>query len=218
MWLKLTAPAAGNLSLWTNVFYVDGARADPLVRVPADLGRTGVWQKLTATIVPDAGKEVSFVGVYLMAEGFRGEALVDGIQLVDGGVPLSVPLLREAPAGAGENELGARLRASPILGAGPGKERVVATVDNEYLVIATRYGALGLVLYLALWAVVFVRSWRGRIAGAGDEGAASAAPCLTVAATVAALLVFNLVAGVFLHRQLMWVFWPLAGVALRHAA
>jgi hypothetical protein len=38
-----------------------------------------------------------------------------------------------------------------------------------------------------------------------------------VAATVAGLLVFNLVAGSFLHLQLMALFWTLAGVALAPA-
>jgi hypothetical protein len=68
---------------------------------------------------------------------------------------------------------------------------------------------IGLAVYLALWAAVLWTMLRGFGRGRG----ASAALRIAMAATVAGLLVFNLVAGSFLHLQLMGLVWPLAGVA-----
>src|SRR5262249_28080280 len=64
LWLKLPAPVEGELSLWVNVYYADGSRSDPIARVPVDTARTGVWQRVTATVQPAAGQQVTFAGVY----------------------------------------------------------------------------------------------------------------------------------------------------------
>jgi O-antigen ligase len=210
--VKLTGPIDGDLSLYANIFYADGTRSDPHVRVSADPTRLGAWQELSAPIEPEAGRVVTFVGVYLMGEGFRGEALVDGFALHDGAAAVNFASLRESPAVLSGAAGAARLRQSPLLGVGPAKaEPAQATVtDNEYLLIVSRYGLVGLVLYLALWGSVFATMWHGLRGGARN---AAAALRLTVAATVAGLLIFNLAAGSFLHLQLMALFWPLAGVA-----
>ncbi len=215
--VKLAGPIDGDLSLYANVFYADGARSDPHVRVPVDPTRVGVWQELTARIEPEAGRTVTYVGVYLMADGFRGEALVDGFALHDGAEPVRFPSLVETPPTLAGSDAAARLRRSLLLGAGPAKAEpeLTAPTDNEYLLIAERYGIVGLLLYLALWGAVLVAMWRGL---RGGGGGAPAALRLTVAATVAGLLVFNLVAGSFLHLQLMGLLWPLAGVAAARCA
>ena len=210
--VKLVAPIDGDLSLYANVFYADGARSDPHVRVSANPTRLGEWQILRAPIEPEAGRIVTFVGVYLMGEGFRGEALVDGFALYDGTAPVNFVSLTEGPPVLSDSDASSRLRESPLLGVGPAKaDPAQATVtDNEYLLIVSRYGLVGLLLYLTLWGAVFATMWRGLRQGARG---ATAALRLTMAATVAGLLVFNLVAGSFLHLQLMGLFWPLVGVA-----
>ncbi|MGH2602934.1 MAG: hypothetical protein ACRDJ9_26550, partial [Dehalococcoidia bacterium] len=210
-WVKLPGSVSGDLSLWVNVYYADGGRSDPHARIAIDTSRTGVWQQVSAPVAPEAGRFVTYVGVYLMGEGFQGEALLDGVELVEGGQPLDFAALREASPPAVGLDAGARLRESPVVGGGPGKAAETGAVDNEYLTIAARYGLLGLAIYLALWAATALAAWRGfRRASGGATGAL----CLTVTAGVAAFLVFNLVAGSFLHLQLMGLFWPLAGVAV----
>lgn len=210
VWVKLLPSAAGDLSLYTNLYYADGTRADPHSRVAVDGTRPGVWQRVTAPVTPDPSRRITYAGVYLMAEGFTGEALLDGFELVDGTLPLSFPLLRES-AGDGGSGTGARLRESPLLGVGPRKAEGVTPVDNEYLTIASRYGLVGLALYLALWSGVFLAAWRRLRHPAPPSALALRA---TVAAGVIGLLLFNVVAGSLLHLQLMGIFWPLAGVAL----
>jgi hypothetical protein len=215
VWVKLPEPVSGDLSLWTNVYYADGSRSDPHTRTAVDTSRTGAWQEIVAPIRPDPDRTVTFVGVYLMGENFRGEALVDGFQLVDGETPASFASLRVAPPSAGGLDTGATLRESPVFGGGPAKAETSGALDNEYLTIATRYGLLGLTLYLALWAAIAVAAWRGI---RRSTGGAATAICLMMLSVVAGFLVFNLVAGSFLHLQLMGLFWPLAGVTVACAA
>jgi O-antigen ligase len=215
LWVKLPAAVSGDLSLWTNVYYADGTRSDPHTTVAVVTNRIGEWQQLVAPIRPDPERTVTFVGVYLMGEDFRGEALADGFQLVDGEAPVDFESLRVAPPSVGGLDTGATLRESPVFGGGPAKAGITGTLDNEYLTIAGRYGLLGLALYLTLWGAVAVTAWRGARRTAGS---AATALCLTVLTAVAAFLVFNLVAGSFLHLQLMGLFWPLAGVAAACAA
>ncbi|MGE3600663.1 MAG: O-antigen ligase family protein [Dehalococcoidia bacterium] len=210
LWVKLSGPVSGDLSLWTNVYYADGTRSDPHSRPLVDTSRIGEWQQLVASIRPDPDRTVTFVGVYLMGENFRGEALVDGFQLVNGDAPADFATLSVAPPSVGAQDTGAILQESPVFGGGPAKAETTGTLDNEYLTIAGRYGLLGLALYLTLWGAVAATAWRGVRRTAG--GAATAL-CLTVLTTIAGFLVFNLVAGSFLHLQLMGLFWPLAGVA-----
>ena len=188
-------------------------RSDQHARLPVDHGRIGVWQRLSALIRPEPGRHITYVGVYLMARDFRGEALVDGFELVDGSIPLSFPSLHEAPPSSVGLEAEARLRRSPLIGVGPRKAERAGSTDNEYLTIATRYGLLGAALYLALWGATFVAASRGAQPSPTRSGAVPAL-CLTVTAAIGAFLMFNLVAGSLLHMQLMAVFWPLAGVAL----
>lgn len=212
VWVRLLRPASGHLDLYANLIYTDGSRADPLTRIPVDMSRIGVWQKVSLGILPPAGQQFSFLGVYVVSGDFAGEALLDGFQLVDGPVPLSFALTREAPP---SDTLGfnpeARLRRSPLLGVGPEKGAQGGSVDDEYLVIAARYGLLGIVIYLALYLGTLTLALRAYLRA--REPAARALAGLT-AATFVALLIFNLTAGSFLELQLMAIVWLLAGVAL----
>ena len=152
VWVKLLQPASGTLELYANVVYTDGDRADPLTRIAADMNKVGVWQKVTLGILPASGKEVSFMGIYVIGRGFRGQALVDGFQLVDGPVPLSFAITGEAPSldAYGFNPE-ANFRRSPLIGVGPAKAEQGGAVDDEYLLYAARYGLIGIAIYLALY-------------------------------------------------------------------
>ena len=165
-----------------------------------------MWQRLTIAITPEPGRRIDFIGVYLLSDSFRGEAYADGFALVDGDLPVTFPGLPEAEGtGVGGLDAGAQFRRSPVFGAGPRKAERAGALDNEYLLVAARYGLAGLTAYLFLWAAVMVVSVRG--AGAAPVRAA-------IAAAVAGFLVFNLVAGSLYHLQLMGLFWPLAGATL----
>lgn len=204
VWVKLTARAEGDLSLYTNVYYADGDRQDPYARVAADPSAVGVWQRLTLTIMPDPGRSTDFIGVYLLSDGFTGEAYADGFELVDGSLPVTFAGLPEA----GDAALGgsAAFRRSPVLGVGPQKAAGETVVDNEYLLVAGRYGAVGLAAYLLLWGGAIVMALR-----AFRRGVRAAA---AIAAVAVGLLIFDLAAGSLYHLQLMGVFWPVAGALL----
>ena len=206
VWVKLPGPARGEVFLYTNVLYANGERQDPYARVAADGALSGVWQQLSITITPQPGRQVDFLGVYLLSDDFTGEVHADEFALVDTGVP---------PGGAGGPEVtgsaglgldaGAQFRRSPVFGVGPGKAAGAAVVDNEYLLVAARYGVVGLAAYLFVWAAALLMAVRR---------ARSRPVAAAIAGVVLGLLVFNLVAGSLYHLQLMGVFWPLAGLAL----
>lgn len=215
-WVKLQRAETGQLELYANVIYTDGSRADPLTRIPADMSRIGVWQKVSLGILPPADKTVAFLGVYVVSEGFSGEALLDGFELVDGPVPLSFAITREAPP---SDTLGfnpeAKLRRSPIIGVGPEKGEQGSSLDDEYLLYAARYGIVGILLYLALYIGTLALAVR---AAARARGVASRRLAVLVAATIVAFLIFNVTAGSFYELQLMAIFWLLAGAALGSTA
>jgi len=212
VWIKLPRAEPGALELYANVVYSDGDRADPLTRIPADMSRIGVWQKVSLGILPPAGKTLAFMGIYVVSSGFDGDVLLDGFQLVDGPVPLDFAITREAPP---SDTLGfnpeAQLRRSPIVGVGPEKGEQGSSLDDEYLLYAARYGAIGILLYLALYVGTLVLAIRAALRATTVARRRLAA---LVAATIVAFLVFNITAGSFYELQLMAIFWLLAGAAL----
>jgi O-antigen ligase len=207
LWVKLPRPVQGAVDLYVNILYTDGDRQDPAARVSADSSLTGVWQRLTLTVTPDGGRQVDFIGVYLLADDFAGEAYADGFELVDGSVPVRFTGLPESSGSAALGlDTGAQFRRSPLVGVGPRKAEGGGTVDNEYLLVLARYGLVGMAAYLALWAAVMLVALRSLRAGRMQAAA--------VAGMVAGLLVFNVVAGSLYHLQLMGVFWPVIGALL----
>jgi O-antigen ligase len=211
VWVKLLPGASGSLELYANVIYADGQRTDPLTRISADMSKIGVWQRVSLWMLPPSGTSVSFVGVYVLSDSFHGQALLDGMELVDGPIPLSFSVTREAPP---SDTLGfnpdAKLRQSPIIGVGPEKAVRGSAIDDEYLLYAARYGILGLALYAALYLGTLVLCLKVSI----RRHARSLALCLLAATTVVMFLVFNITAGSFYELQIMAIFWILAGGAL----
>jgi O-Antigen ligase len=214
VWVELLPGASGTLELYANVIYADGQRADPLTRIPADMSKTGVWQRVSLWMLPPSGTTVAYVGVYALSDNFRGQALLDGMELVDGPLPLNFAITQEAPPSDtfGFNP-DAKLRQSPIIGVGPEKAFSGSAIDDEYLLYAARYGLVGLALYLSLYLGTLVLAVRESI----RRSARFLPLCLLVATTVVMLLVFNITAGSFYELQLMAIFWILAGGALAGA-
>ena len=211
----------GHLLLWVNVIYVDGTRADPLAT--RDLGdATGLWHRESITVVPR--KPVAYIGAYIIGQGFQGSALIDGMQLVPASEALDYGHTPQGPSTVVDRySPEALVRGSPVLGVGPRKEVQVAALDNEYLVMAARYGLAGLAVYLWVLAAVawaLVRSAGGRSArpagarrarGEPDWQTLGAAGALGVWAAAAVFAVF---AGWLLSFQLAAVTWLAAGNGL----
>jgi hypothetical protein len=197
VWINVHPDARGDVLLYTNVLYADGGREDPHSSVAADPSGGGTWQRLSVSVTPDPDRVVDFVGVYLLTDAFSGEVWADDFELV-GGESLGTS------TGAA-TDAGSELRRSPLFGGGP-RAGEDSTLDNEYLLVAARFGLVGLAAYLALWAATALMGRRG--ARRGNPLAAA------VVGMVAGLLLFNLVAGSLYQLQLMAVFWPVAGVLL----
>jgi hypothetical protein len=162
-------------------------------------------------MLPPSGNSLAFLGIYVISDGFRGEALLDGFQLVDGPAPLSFAMTPEAPP---SDALGfnadAKLRQSPLIGVGPQKGEQGSSLDDEYLLYAARYGLIGIALYLALYFGTFTLAIR-----AFARSALLWRPlCLLVSLSVVMFLVFNITAGSFYELQLMAIFWLLTGAAI----
>ncbi|MHB8983811.1 MAG: glycosyltransferase [Carboxydocellales bacterium] len=103
------------------------------------------------------------------------------------------------------------IKQSPVFGWGPAKEEMTTLVDNEYLLIMRRYGLVGLLIYLALYLNILIRS--GRLAARAGSPV-KAAYGYAVQGITAGFLIFNLTAGTFYNLQLMSVYFTLVGVLL----
>lgn len=148
--------------------------------------------------------------VFGLAEDFVGRVYVDGFALNPGDIPQSYAHSHPGkPSQAlwGIDTKG--FRDSPILGVGPQKSVVIAAVDNEYLRYATRYGIVGLSLYMMVYLLPFAMGlYLYRKLGLGPGLALAVA----VQGIVVAFLLFNISAGTFYQPQVMAVFSVLVGL------
>ncbi|MDR1604729.1 MAG: O-antigen ligase family protein [Gracilibacteraceae bacterium] len=113
---------------------------------------------------------------------------------------------------------------SPVLGWGTQKATMTTLVDNEYALYTRRYGFVGLAVYLALFFLPFIVAWRllGRAPGRGsaaapgpERGRPFSEAQLALAVYISVLpsvLLYNFLAGIFYHLQLMTSFCLLMGV------
>ncbi len=102
------------------------------------------------------------------------------------------------------------IRASPILGWGPGKQYLPRIVDNEYLFILSRYGVVGLIIYLTMYVTLFL---------SGQKLAKSSVKTIQALArgwqaTVLIFMISGLTMDVMHHLQSSSLFWLLAGFSL----
>jgi O-antigen ligase len=113
---------------------------------------------------------------------------------------------------------------SPVFGWGTQKATMTTLVDNEYALYTRRYGFVGLAAYLAVFFLPFIAAWRvlrGRPPGRGmaaapapERGGYFTEAQIMLAAYVSVLpsvLLYNFMAGIFYHLQLMTSFCVLMG-------
>lgn len=103
------------------------------------------------------------------------------------------------------------IQASPILGWGPGKQYLPLTVDNEYLFVLSRYGIVGLIIYLTMYATLFLL---GQKLARNSENEATQALARGWQATVLIFMVCSLTMEAMHHLQSSSLFWLLAGFSL----
>lgn len=91
---------------------------------------------------------------------------------------------------------------SPVFGLGPGKQvEWGLTVDNEWLLLARQYGAVGLVTFL-IWVLALSRALTGSATVAGEDGHYSVA----AKASLLSIAVYMIAAGFYGSYQLMGIF------------
>jgi hypothetical protein len=210
------ARPAGNEPVEVELYLVasltTGEVIDPFASQTFMLDRERGWQRL---VLPFRTPETGRIGVmrYIIRAGSdeTAEVLLDGATVSQGTFPPSFTTVRDTDP--------SRLTASglpgfsdsPIVGAGPRKDIELGTVDNEYLLLLDRYGLLGTIAYLALFAGAFrvaYRSWR-------PEGGIVPVLALCVMVFMVMMAVFNITAGSYYHFQIMAVFWLIIGALAR---
>jgi len=108
-----------------------------------------------------------------------------------------------------DNQL-ATWKQSPIFGWGPGKATMPTIVDNEWLLLLRRYGALG-VLVFVLWFTGIYRTL-SKIAHEAKNNYAEAF-CVGLQATVVAYAIYMIPAVVYHNLQLMPILMLYLGLA-----
>jgi len=102
------------------------------------------------------------------------------------------------------------IKKSPVLGWGTAKSSMTTLVDDEYVLIARRYGFVGLLAYLWFFLRPALAAWRQvkRLGRTGTDFQPGVRPLLAIAFTAAtiAVLIYNLTAGIFYNLQLMTLY------------
>ena len=101
-------------------------------------------------------------------------------------------------------------KQSPLFGWGPGKATMTVTVDNEWLLLLRRYGALGVLVFI-LWFAGIYRTL-SRI-GRETKNNYTETFCAALQATLIAYAIYMIPAGVYHSLQLMPVLLILLGLA-----
>ena len=101
-------------------------------------------------------------------------------------------------------------KQSPLFGWGPGKATMTITVDNEWLLLLRRYGAIGVLVFI-LWFAGIYRTL-SRI-GRETKNNYTETFCTALQATLIAYAIYMIPAGVYHSLQLMPVLLILLGLA-----
>ena len=102
------------------------------------------------------------------------------------------------------------LKQSPVLGWGPAKELISTNIDNEWLLLALRYGLLGILIFV-LWFISFYRIL-SKIAHS-TRSTYTQTYCVGLQATLIAYAVYMIPAGVYHELQLMPILLIFLGLA-----
>lgn len=112
------------------------------------------------------------------------------------------------------------IKQSPIIGWGTAKNTMTTYVDNEYALVARRYGVIGLAMYLWLFirpAIAALRRIRSYNFFTSQQGLQQDKTLLAIAfvASTLAIFVYNITAGTFYNLQLMSLVALFMGIIYR---
>lgn len=212
VWTNVPEYQRGGLSLYLVGIFDDGEWRDPLASVEIDTTQPGQWQRAFVSF-STGGKQLTYLTVMLVATDFVGRLQADGFQLVEGPQPVNYTVAPEGSISNASWYESLSISDSPIIGTGPAKSLGRSTVDNEYLLYLQRYGAIGLLFYLALYAVGFIIAWR---AFRNDGDRSLMALAVAIQGVFLGLAFFNAFAGSFYQMQMMAIFWILVGYLAAH--
>lgn len=109
-----------------------------------------------------------------------------------------------------------QIKESPVLGWGTAKSTMTTVVDDEYMLIARRYGLVGLLAYLWFFIKPFLLAWRlSRRQGNSFDGPGIERRALlgiSYTAITIGVLIYNLTAGIFYNLQVMTLLGILMGL------
>jgi hypothetical protein len=207
LWLRTETEA--QVQIYLAATMTDGTAVDPFEQQIFTL-EPGSWQRIALTFQTPAEGRIGVLRFIIRIPGNAppAELLVDGATVTQGAFPPSFRLVRDVSPSSLKDEGLPRFSDSPIIGAGPRKDIQLGNIDNEYGLFLDRYGILGMVSYLVLFAGAFllgVRAWRS------EDGFVSILGLALVTFTLA-LAVFNITAGSYYHFQIMAVYWLIAGL------
>ncbi|MDZ7727596.1 MAG: hypothetical protein U5Q44_05000 [Dehalococcoidia bacterium] len=214
-WFRSISGEAEEVQIYLVAQTTGGEERDPFAQevftVPAD-GRW-VYRSLDFTTPEEDRIHLLRYMIRTQHEGDPATVEIDGAMLTRGPFPLSFHRTQDVdPASLSPDDL-PNLSDSPLLGVGPRHNYNLGSVDNEYVLVLERYGLLGTIAYLAVWAGAFIAAWLAWRRG----GPLVSVLALAMLVFIVALAVFNVAAGSFYHFQIMAVYWLLIGLLLRAA-
>jgi len=209
VWARSQSGADESLVLYVIGQQLEGSRYDPLVRQTYTVPGTGEWTPLALSFrTPERGRITTLEFMLRAAEGGSGVAVdIDGASLTQGTFPQSFVHTSDVdPATLRPQDL-PQFSDSPLIGVGPRNNAEAGAFDNEYVLFMDRYGILGSIPYLGMYAAAIwaaIAAFRRRHALMDVLG-------LTLFAFTMTLLLFNVGAGSYYHFAIMAVYWLLVG-------
>jgi hypothetical protein len=196
------------LQVYLSATLADGSTEEPFAETTMTV-EPGGWTQVVLQFKTPAENRITILQVILRvpADGQTATFAVDGATLTQGTIAPGFPRITDTDPSSLQNDELPRFADSPIIGAGPRKDIELGTVDNEYALFLDRYGLIGTVAYLALFAAAFLVAWQ---AWRLESGIVATAGLVMVAYTVL-LAFFNITAGSYYHFQIMAVYWLLIG-------
>jgi hypothetical protein len=211
IWMRSATTTAQNVRFYLTAILADGTRITPAAFVTPTLPADGSWVRATLPFrTPEKGLVYTTeLVVQPWPTSGRAQVAVDGATFSATKVAPSFVLTRDVETSNLKSTMPSWLD-SPVVGLGPLNVIAIGGDPGEYALILVRFGALGLIAFLALFAAtawLLLAGWR-RTAGA------QAIVALTGLTATAAGAVFAATTSTYSNYQLMAIYWLLVGLIL----
>jgi len=209
-WIRPAEGAASKVEVYLTATLTDGSTLDPFLTTTVEVPAGDAWAHFVLPFETSATQRITVLQIFFRpapGEPQAAHVFIDGVGIAQSTFAPSFVTVRDIDPSSLEDDLPG-FSDSPIIGTGPQRDLLRGSVDNEYLLFLDRYGILGTLAYVGLFAGALLVAWRAW----STEGDFVAVMSLVMMVFTVALAVFNIAAGSYYHFQIMAIFWLITGL------